>query len=134
VAGWPAGGQALPDARTIEWVHSMRPDGNVWSRGKGIPGQVVGMVWWGEDSDQEGTGREMTVYSAGGGSGGVSQRVARQNSLQEQSWSQGMTVPWGRTQAREWGVVYGQELTGWRGRYWLAAKGGWARRKVGWFD
>jgi len=43
-AGWPTGGQALPDARAVGWVHSVGTVGNVGSRGKGIPGGVVGMV------------------------------------------------------------------------------------------
>jgi len=70
--GWMASGQTLPGVRAVGWVHSVGTVGNAGSRGKGIPGGVVGRVQWGEGGNWEGTGRVWTVYDMGRGSGGLS--------------------------------------------------------------
>jgi len=66
--------------RAVGWACSVGLEGYEWSRGEGIPGWEVGIVWQGACGDWEGAGREPTVSSMGGGSGGVSWRAVGQNS------------------------------------------------------
>ena len=56
VAGWPAGGQALPGAGAVWQMYSVGMVEGVGDRGRGVSGGVMGAVWRGKGSDQGGVG------------------------------------------------------------------------------
>ncbi len=81
VAGWSAGGRALPGIEVIGWVHYVRKDGRRASRVKGVTSKVMGMVQQRVGSSQEGLGGVWAVSRMDGSFGRLGWWAAGQNSL-----------------------------------------------------